>query len=118
MDVITIEFWNNIQAIVGILLTGVVTTAIVYFGAQGRSYIKDKQVQQIIKNVVLYVEQVYNSEDSQEKKRIAIEEAQKYLDGIGVKLDVEEVSLLIETVVFSELNRWKFEELIAEIEPA
>lgn len=108
--VISAEFWSNVQLALSVFILGVGSLAFGYYSLQGRNYIQDKQIQQVIKQVVLYVEQVYGSEAGQLKKSIAVQAVQDRLDELGIKLDVDYLAMLIESVVFEELNRWKFDD--------
>lgn len=65
-----------------------------------------EKLEKITKDAVMIAEQLKIANVIEDKKNYAIDYIQKEADKIGLKVNIEQVSDMIEKVVFEELNRF------------
>lgn len=105
------------------ITTGLVTIAVAIIGLlawKGSAYLAGRMNQeqlallkQIAGRAVLMAEQV--SEDNAEKKRLAMETAEKWLKQYGIEIDLDMLEAAVEAAVFDELKR--FSATVELVEP-
>lgn len=105
------------------ITTALITVAVAIIGLlawKSRAYLAGRLSQeqlallkQIAGRAVLMAEQV--SEDNAEKKRLAMETAEKWLKQYGIEIDLDVLEAAIEAAVFDELKR--FSATVELVEP-
>jgi hypothetical protein len=106
--------WSDILSqILAILIPALATAIVGWFGVLGKR-IQDKYSeksnnkirQEVVENVVKYVEQVYADLSGEEKIEKAMEEALQILTEKGISTSETELRMLIESAVY-EMNKEK-----------
>ncbi len=112
------EFWNAIDAALVAILVALIGALAAFAAAWLRRRTNQEQftlIQWIAAQAVKMAEQM--SQDNEEKKRLALANAEEWLKQYGIKIDLHLLDDAIEAAVFAELKNFTTLEVSAEATP-
>ena len=101
------EFWNAIDTAIVTILVALIGALAAFAAAWLRRKTNQEQfalIQWIAAQAVKMAEQM--SQDNQEKKRLALANAEEWLAHYGIKIDLHLLDDAIEAAVFTELREF------------